>query len=163
MDFEFEGWHTAWLSQNYSTDDFWKTRHSSTNLIQEETHILKITHWCYRGILRKKNHRLVWLAHLFPWKPLGSSKSNGDSRIEMGTRDVTNRVNHDHHNKSPNNCNSWKRHRLVCVQIHHHRPTTSKYQEVCPQHLSNHLKIKRFQLSSTSNIWNGFETERAHF
>ena len=41
--------------------------------------------------------------HLLQWKPFGGSMSNSDSRVEMSTRDVTNRVNQNHNSEAPNN------------------------------------------------------------
>lgn len=35
--------------------------------------------------------------YLFPWKSPAGGKGKSDSRVEMGTGDMTNRVNQDHH------------------------------------------------------------------
>lgn len=47
--------------------------------------------------------------YMLPWKLLQRSKSNGDGRIQMGSRDVTRRQDHNHHRKAgggrqPNQC-----------------------------------------------------------
>ena len=63
--------------------------------------------------------RRLWLGDLRQGKPFGGGKSNGDSRIEMGTRDVTNRVNQHCDNQPPNNCYPRKCYHVVVILVHH--------------------------------------------
>ena len=55
------------------------------------------------------------LVYLFPGEPLAGGESNGDSRVEMGTGDVANRVNHDHHHQPPHYRYSGEAHHRVLV------------------------------------------------
>lgn len=66
-------------------------------------------------------------------------KSDGDRGVEMGTRDMTHRIDHDHHDQPPDHADPWKRDRPVYL-VHHHRPAPCKHHEVRPDHLGNHLQ-----------------------
>lgn len=73
--------------------------------------------------------------YLFQWEPLASSESNGDSRVEVGTGDVADGVDHHHHGQSPHYGYSGQRHHLILVGIHDHSRTAGEYQEVRAQYL----------------------------
>lgn len=89
----------------------------------------ELENWC----------KIDWWDYLFPWEPLAGGKSNGDSRVEVGTGDMSDGVNHDHHNQTPHNWYPWQCYHLFIAQIHHHRRTTGEYQEISPQYLRDQL------------------------
>lgn len=95
--------------------------------------------------------RVVGLVYLFPWKSLGSGKGYGNSRVEMSTRYMTNRINHHHYNQTPNNWNPWESDDFVFAQIHNHWCPTSKNQEICPHNLSNQLFPHQKQRTNSVN------------
>lgn len=78
---------------------------------------------------------------LFERESFAGSKSNGDCRIEMSTGDMTHWINQHHDGQSPNYGNPSQWYNFLIVYIHHHWCTTSKYQEICAQHLSHQLQI----------------------
>ncbi|KAL4366712.1 hypothetical protein GQ457_05G027990 [Hibiscus cannabinus] len=45
------------------------------------------------------------IGNLFERKSFAGSESNGNSRVEMSTRDVSHRINQDHDGQSPNYSN----------------------------------------------------------
>ena len=81
--------------------------------------------------------------YLFKWGPTKDGPSDGNSRVEMSSRDMTNRVTHDHYNKPPSDTYPWKCYRAIDL-IHCYRTTSSKHHKICPNDFCNHLvSIKR--------------------
>ena len=88
--------------------------------------------WAHLPIFRStKLRKIIRVNYLHQGEPSGRSKSNGDSRIEMGTRNVTNSVNQHCYNQPPSNCYPRKCYHVVVVLIHHPWSTPCKYQEIC--------------------------------
>ena len=116
-----------------------------------------MTEKTFRSALNTKilgEETMVGVVYLLGWKSFASGKGNSDCWVEMSTRDVANRVNQNHHGQTPNYCNSRHSHNLVLVQIHHHRSTAHKYQEVCTHRLCNQLPSTKISvLNSLQDLY----------
>lgn len=76
--------------------------------------------------------------YLFNWDMAKDGPSDGNSRVEVASRDMTNWVTHYHYNKSPSDTNPWKCHRAIDL-IHCYNTTPSKYHKICSNEFCNHL------------------------